>query len=60
MNNEAVMKYIKAVAGILACAGIVVSPEQMESISAGFLAIYSVLSVIQGKIKSKKDGPATG
>ena len=54
MNNEAVMKWIKAVAGCLAVAGIVVSPESQETIAAGFLALYSVVTAIQANIKRKQ------
>lgn len=55
MKKEAVMKFVKAGAGVLACAGVLVSPESQEAIVAGFMAIYGVLSAVQGKFK-KDDG----
>ena len=55
MKREAIMKFVKAGAGVLACAGIVVSPEAQGEITAGFIAAYSVLSMVQGKFK-KDDG----
>lgn len=51
MKKEAVMKFVKAGAGILSCAGLVISPEMQSEITAGFIAAYSVLSMIQGKFK---------
>jgi hypothetical protein len=55
MKKESVMKFVKAGAGVLACAGIIVSPENQNEMVAGFIAIYSLLSGIQGKFK-KDDG----
>ena len=55
MKKEAGMKFIKAGAGVLACVGIVVSPETIVEINAGFFGLYSVLSMVQGKFK-KDDG----
>ncbi len=52
MKKEAVTKYIKAVAAVAACLGVVITPEYQESITAGFLALYSVFTLIQGKFKS--------
>lgn len=43
-------KYIKALAAILSCIGVVVSPEQQEVILGGFLGVYSVISALQGKM----------
>ena len=47
--NRKIVKYIKAIAAALAYAGIVVSPDQQESILACFLAIYAVISGAEGK-----------
>lgn len=55
MKKEAVMKFVKAGAAVLGCIGIVVSPENMEAITAGVLAGYAVLSGIQGKFKKDDD-----
>lgn len=55
MKKEAVMKFVKAGAGVLGCIGIVVSPENIEYITLGFMSVYSVFSAIQGKFK-KDDG----
>lgn len=54
MNQEAVMKWIKAASGLLALIGITVSPEQANQISTGFLAVYSIITAIQANIKRKQ------
>ncbi len=43
-------KYLKAMAACLACIGVLVSPEQQESILAGFMGVYAVMSGVQGKL----------
>lgn len=55
MKKEAVMKFVKAGAGVLGCAGIAVSPENIEYITLGFMALYTVFSAIQGKFKKDDD-----
>lgn len=52
MKKEAIMKYIKAVAGVGACFGVVISPENQEAIVTGFLALYGIFSALQGKFKA--------
>ena len=51
MKKESIMKFVKAAAAVLACAGIFVSPESQEAIVGGFLGVYAVFSAIQGKFK---------
>jgi len=51
--SEKIAKYIKAAAAVLACAGVLVSPEQQESILAGFMAVYAIISGAQGKMFKK-------
>ena len=51
MKKEAVMKYIKAGTGLLACVGVTISPDLQGQLLTGFVAVYSVLSAIQGKFK---------
>lgn len=48
--NEKTMKYVKAVAAVAALAGIVITPDQQETITAGFLAVYAIVSALQGKL----------
>jgi hypothetical protein len=55
MKKEAVMKFIKAGAAVLACAGVMISPENQESIVGGFLAMYAVFSAVQGKFKNDEE-----
>ena len=55
MKKESIMKFVKAGAAALACAGVVVSPENQESIVAGFLASYAIFSGVQGKFKRDDD-----
>lgn len=54
MTSEAVMKYIKAAAGVLTLVGIGVSPENQAAIAAGFMALYSVVTAIQAEIKRRQ------
>ena len=54
MTQEALMKWIKAVAGCLAVAGITVSPENQTVIATGFMALYSVVTAIQAEIKRRQ------
>lgn len=54
MHQEAVMKYIKAFAGLLTLIGITVSPEHQQAIAAGFMALYSILTGLQAWIKQKQ------
>ena len=54
MHQESLMKWIKAVAGCLAVAGIVVTPENQTTIAAGFMALYSVVTAIQAEIKRRQ------
>ena len=42
-------KYIKAFVAVAACIGVIISPEQQETIIAGFLAVYAIVSGKQGK-----------
>jgi hypothetical protein len=49
MNTEQVAKFVKAGAAVLACSGMVVSPEDVELISAAFMAMYGIISAIEGK-----------
>ncbi len=48
--SEKIAKYVKALAAVLACGGVIVSPDQQDSILAGFLAVYSIISGLQGKM----------
>jgi hypothetical protein len=51
VKKESTMKFVKAGAAVLACTGVVISPENQESIVAGFLALYAIFSGVQGKFK---------
>ena len=55
MTQEALMKWIKAVAGCLAVAGITVSPENQTVIATGFMALYSVVTAVQAEIKRRQN-----
>ena len=55
MTQEAVMKYIKAVAGVLTLVGITMSPENQAAIAAGFMALYSIVTAIQAEIKRRQN-----
>lgn len=48
--TERIAKYIKALAACGACIGVLISPEQQESILAGFMAVYAIISGAQGKM----------
>ena len=54
MSQEAVMKYIKAAAGVLTLVGITLSPEHQAAIAGGFMAIYSIITAVQAHIKQKQ------
>jgi hypothetical protein len=54
MTQEAVMKYIKAAAGVLTLFGIAMSPEHQAAIAGGFMAIYSIITAIQAEIKRRQ------
>ena len=48
--SERISKYIKAVAAVGACVGVIISPDQQEAILSGFLAIYAIISGAEGKL----------
>lgn len=54
MQQEAVMKYIKAAAGILTLIGITLTPEHQAAIAGGFMALYSIITAVQAWIKQKQ------
>jgi hypothetical protein len=54
MSQEAVMKYIKAAAGVLTLIGITISPENQAAIAGGFMALYSIITAVQAYIKQKQ------
>jgi hypothetical protein len=55
ITQEAAMKYVKALAGVLTLIGITVSPENQAAIAAGFMALYSIVTAIQAWIKQKQN-----
>ena len=55
MHQEAIMKWIKAAAGLLALIGVTVTPEQSNQITMGFMAIYSIVTAVQANIKRKQN-----
>ncbi len=48
--TERISKYIKALAACAACVGVLVSPEQQEAILSGFMAVYAIISGLQGRM----------
>lgn len=47
------MRILKAAAALLSVAGITVSPENLQAINSGFLALYAVFSAVQAVIDNK-------
>lgn len=54
MNSEQVAKTVKAVAAVLAVAGVAVTPESQDVITGGFLAVYAIISALEGKFFKSK------
>jgi len=55
MKKEVIFKAVKAAAGILSLAGVLITPDQVEAITAGFVALYSVASGIEAWWKHRDD-----
>ena len=47
MNANKIMRIVKALTAVAALAGVLITPEQTEQITAGFLAIYAIASGFQ-------------
>jgi hypothetical protein len=54
MKKEVIFKGVKAAAGLLSLVGVLITPDQVEAISAGFVAVYSIASGIEAMIKHKE------
>jgi hypothetical protein len=50
MKSDKVSRYVKAGAAILGAFGVIVSPDQIDLILGGFMAVYSIVSAIQAKL----------
>jgi len=53
MNQDAVLTFIKGLAGVLSAIGIAVSPEDAATIGMGFWALYGVIQAFRAYIKTK-------
>lgn len=58
MNQDAVLTFVKGLAGVLSAIGIAVSPEDAATIGMGFWAVYGVIQAFRSYIKSKTEKPA--
>lgn len=47
------MRILKAAAAVLAVVGVSVSPENLEAINGGFLALYAIFSTMQTMMDKK-------
>lgn len=53
LTQDAVLTFVKGLAGILTAVGVTVSPEDAVAIGVGFWAVYGVIQSFRGFMKSK-------
>ena len=49
MRSDRLLTWLKAVGAVLGAAGIAISPEHWETITAGVFAVYGVLTAIRAE-----------
>lgn len=58
LSLDAVLTFVKGIAGILSAIGIAVSPEDAAAIGSGFFVLYGVVQSIRSYIKGRIAGDA--
>lgn len=53
MKLDAILTFVKGLAGILSAIGIAVSPEDAAAIGSGFFVLYGVIQSVRSYIKKK-------
>lgn len=49
MKSDRLLTWLKAIGALLGAAGITISPENWESISAGVFAFYGIIQAIRAE-----------